>query len=96
MGKFCCNNLRRTVLYDHLDAPRGQGFMGFLQPLEHEVVVAFVGLRKIVGQPKADEYWFVHVIRLFNRILEGMIVLTPLRLLHPVQNILLVRDWLHI
>ena len=64
-----------------------EGFLHVLQALQHEGVVAEVGLGVVVGQAEHHEQPLVQIVRPLHGVLEGVVVLGALGGLHPVEDV---------
>ena len=72
---------------DEADATPLQRRRRLLQPLQHEGVVAEVGVRVAVGEPEPDHDPLSQLVRERYRVLERVIERSALRLLHPVEDV---------
>ena len=73
---------------DHeADAARAQGPLDLLQALEHEGIVAPVGVGIAGHQAEADDHRQPQPVGLADRMLERRVARRPLRLLHPVEHV---------
>src|SRR5919112_1555243 len=65
--------VRSTPADDYLDAALFEGFLHVLQALQHESVVAEVGLWVVVGEAEYHEQALVQFVRPLHGVLERMI-----------------------
>jgi len=80
----------------HLDATVLEGFLGVLEALQHEGVVAEVGLGVVVGEAEDHEQALVEVVRPLHGVLDGVVVLGALGGLHPVKDVIAVSRFLFV
>ena len=67
-----------------------------LQTFEQEGVVSEVCLRIAVREPEYDEETLAQLVRPLHGVLQSVIVLRPLRLLHPVQDVVALYNLLFV
>ena len=79
--------LRRAPAYHHADVPAPESFFHFAEPLQHEAVMPQISLRIAVRYSKINYKVLIQPFCLIYSIYKGVVVLCPLRALHPVNHI---------
>ena len=79
--------VRSAAANDESQSARVDRLRGLGETLEHERVVARIGLRVVVGQAEADDDRKRQPVRLRYGHLQRRVELRALRLLHPVQHV---------
>jgi len=86
-AQFPGHHFGGTSTNHHFDGPSGKEPLGFRKPFQQEGVMTQVGFRVSVGDAETGHQGLVQLLGLAHGMFQGVVVVGPLGLLHPVEHV---------